>query len=277
MSKNKTILEWLQELPSGYKERAISQYDPNFRTDVPPKNIKDALLFFSDWSDTKEGGAFWHQVFDHYFYNEEPPELPDEPKPKTKETILDWLEELPEGYRQRAISQYDPSFCLNHSRSDTFSDKPTSLAQAVLSFCNWQNTKEGGYFWDKVYLHYTCGEKLPELPNQPLDKNQKISDNKTMNIKELRKNGHKVRVCHYRRFRHPNREEDFLFPYSKNTKNIPDFVGMLDNNGGLTTVEVTSPEGKTVIGHAKCHNTDVFNYKRGVEIALSRAFAKRKS
>lgn len=68
-----------------------------------------------------------------------------------------------------------------------------------------------------------------------------------------------------------DRDEVIIFPYSRKTKTVPEFVGKLDNNGGFTTVEVTNPNGVTTVGHAKCHNADIFNYRRGVEIALNRA------
>ena len=67
-------------------------------------------------------------------------------------------------------------------------------------------------------------------------------------IEQLRKNGYKVRVKHFRRH-----------SPSPETK------------GGKTVVEVRTPDGKEIKGEAICSPEDNYNKKIGVRIALGRA------
>lgn len=72
----------------------------------------------------------------------------------------------------------------------------------------------------------------------------------TTTVKQLRQSGYKVRVCHQRE---KNGEE--LSPW-----------------GGITKVEITTPEGNNIAGEAKCSSKDNYNKKIGIQIALGRAF-----
>ena len=65
-----------------------------------------------------------------------------------------------------------------------------------------------------------------------------------MSVYDLRKNGFKVRVNHYR---------------------------CTNNFGGATVVDVTHPLGKTFTGTSLCNYQDQFNRKLGLRIALGRA------
>ena len=50
MAKEKTIREWLEELPDGYRERALKNYDPEFcDTGIPIIDLADAVIARS-WS-----------------------------------------------------------------------------------------------------------------------------------------------------------------------------------------------------------------------------------
>jgi hypothetical protein len=93
-----------------------------------------------------------------------------------------------------------------------------------------------------------------------------------MTIQTARKTGYKVRVSHFRRFTNGH-GETILFPFSRKTKlrEIPHFVGDLETKGGFSLVDVTDARGVTVNTHARCHNTDNFNYKKGAKAALGRA------
>ncbi len=71
-----------------------------------------------------------------------------------------------------------------------------------------------------------------------------------MRVKQLRQSGYKVRVMHMR-----NKSD----------------VGY-DPHGGTTRVEITTPEGKELVGEARCSNQDNYSKKIGVAIALGRAF-----
>lgn len=68
-------------------------------------------------------------------------------------------------------------------------------------------------------------------------------------VKSLRQSGYKVRVNHQRKM-----QGEELSPF-----------------GGLTRIEITTPEGKDLAGEAKCSTKDNYNKKIGVSIALGRA------
>lgn len=71
-----------------------------------------------------------------------------------------------------------------------------------------------------------------------------------MTVESLRASGCKVRVMHTRR---PNSEG-------------------VNARGGKTVVEVTTPDGITLVGVSRCSRKENFNKKLGVRIALGRAF-----
>lgn len=70
-------------------------------------------------------------------------------------TVRGWLEQLPEGYRERALGQCT---CLD--------EKASSMEQAILDFQEWDITEEKGDFWVAVVRHYVKGTPLPPLPNK---------------------------------------------------------------------------------------------------------------
>ena len=79
-------------------------------------------------------------------------------------------------------------------------------------------------------------------------------------IKELRQSGHKVRVLHSRNVVYQQK--------------IDGSVKVFSPKGGKTSIEITTPEGKNVIGHSKCSEKDSWNRKLGNSIALGRAMAQ---
>ena len=58
MSELKPVIEWLKELPDGYRERAIAQYDG----EVADCKKQEAVGMYAYWSETKEGASFWAEV-----------------------------------------------------------------------------------------------------------------------------------------------------------------------------------------------------------------------
>jgi hypothetical protein len=70
------------------------------------------------------------------------------------------------------------------------------------------------------------------------------------NVEELRKSGYKVWVKHFRR----------------------GSLGGPNPRGGKTVVEVTTPDGVTLVGVSRCSRKENFNKRLGVRIALGRAF-----
>ena len=67
----KTIKEWLQELPDGYRELALANLvddvctfgQENKQVDSLSEAVQDAF----SWHDVDEGFGFWHAVASGYF------------------------------------------------------------------------------------------------------------------------------------------------------------------------------------------------------------------
>lgn len=75
MSKMKTVREWLNELPDGYRERAIANcQNPNAETG----SLREALFGAFAWWDSKEGYEFWDKVCNHNNATSSLPPLPTE-------------------------------------------------------------------------------------------------------------------------------------------------------------------------------------------------------
>jgi hypothetical protein len=72
-------------------------------------------------------------------------------------------------------------------------------------------------------------------------------------VERLRKSGFKVRVKHYR----------LMNPCG------------IKPRGGKTVVEITTPEGESLVGMARCSRNENFNKRLGVRIALGRAFKNK--
>ena len=80
--KVEAVKYFLNQLPDGYRERALAQVDKKrIKSYHKPVEIVTALTVFAVWKDTKEGEDFWNAVDNHYrFLNEYPtlPPLPNE-------------------------------------------------------------------------------------------------------------------------------------------------------------------------------------------------------
>lgn len=77
--KGKKISEWLNDLPDGYRELALANFKEQGKADKIMSSIDTSLCEFSDWRKTKEGEAFWYDVYNHYYRGSQ---LPPLPKPK---------------------------------------------------------------------------------------------------------------------------------------------------------------------------------------------------
>src|SRR5690554_1279010 len=62
MTKEKEIREWLEELPDGYRERALKNY-----YGLPARSLPYAILNAFTWRDTPEKHKFWNAVADWAF------------------------------------------------------------------------------------------------------------------------------------------------------------------------------------------------------------------
>lgn len=88
---------------------------------------------------------------------------PKMPPYKPKKTTIEWLEMLPDGYRERAIEQ-----CCQDQKTK----QQKGLPYAVLAFEGWNKTDEGDDFWSSVYFainedNTVNHDKLPPLPLEP--------------------------------------------------------------------------------------------------------------
>jgi hypothetical protein len=93
-------------------------------------------------------------------------------KQKTKDmskTIKEWLEELPEGYRERALANTYKSLLEAHD---------VSMVKALTRGFVWGKSQERFDFWADVESHYATGTPLPPLPQKtkPLKSNEQIFD-----------------------------------------------------------------------------------------------------
>lgn len=75
----------------------------------------------------------------------------------TDDPVRYWLERLPDGYRELALTNYGRRKTRN--RHD-----PNSIAVALFVAFGWAPSTEGHAFWNGVYLHYSNGDPLPPLP-----------------------------------------------------------------------------------------------------------------
>ena len=72
-----------------------------------------------------------------------------------KKTTLEWLQELPDGYRERAVANCVPLRQYSKSMSD-----------AICNMCDWKDTQEGAIFWVSVANQCQDGsDSLPPLPH----------------------------------------------------------------------------------------------------------------
>lgn len=78
--KGKKISEWLQELPDGYRELALANYDEKYSSTQVVKDLKTAIDKFCEWDKTPQGCEFWINVSE-YLYGESN-SLPPLPNPK---------------------------------------------------------------------------------------------------------------------------------------------------------------------------------------------------
>jgi hypothetical protein len=98
-----------------------------------------------------------------------PKDFPDffEPIPEGK-LVREWLQELPDGYRERAWNNlYNPA----HNNGKDEDSRVDDMACAIHLAFPWRSSPEGFHFWDKVESHYRNATPLPPLPDsQPTTK-----------------------------------------------------------------------------------------------------------
>ena len=99
---SKTTKEWFNQLPDGYRERALANMDEHSKS-VVHKSMGDAISCAFTWDESQEGAAFWMDVRYHYDYGTPLPPLPQKTKPlKSNEQIFDDV-------ANNVMAEYDPS------------------------------------------------------------------------------------------------------------------------------------------------------------------------
>ena len=69
----KTVKEWFNELPDGYRELALKNLN---NPEYEAKTMHDAISGGFLWLDTNEGRDFWTELESHYMIGTPLPELP---------------------------------------------------------------------------------------------------------------------------------------------------------------------------------------------------------
>jgi len=93
-------------------------------------------------------------------------------------------------------------------------------------------------------------------------------------VHQLRQSGVKVRVTHKRRYFDPvNKRWALLTDYERSLAPLPDFV-KAHEKGGLTIVNVTTPNGGEFEGQSNCSKKDVWVRKDGLNRALGKVFVQ---
>jgi hypothetical protein len=124
----KTRLEYFNEFPRFYKQRAIDNTPiGNFHMTAEDAShaIRGAFIF----SSSPEGDTFWQQ-----FSNTLLPDYIPESK-----SYKAWLELLPNPYRQEALSKE-----INEGEAN-------SLKDAIACAFNWDDTIEGHRYWSDLF------------------------------------------------------------------------------------------------------------------------------
>ena len=87
-------------------------------------------------------------------------------------------------------------------------------------------------------------------------------------VKELRQNGYKVRVTHYRYYKVYGGDKKLRAKHELN--GVCEHSNVLPN-GGKTEITVVTPENKEFSGVSVCNRIDAFIKREGTRLALERA------
>lgn len=63
---SKTIKQWLEELPSPYREQALKAVSPA-KANLPCTRMSYAIVYGFEWNQTPQGDHYWGELFDKYF------------------------------------------------------------------------------------------------------------------------------------------------------------------------------------------------------------------
>lgn len=87
-----------------------------------------------------------------------------------EKTVLEYLQELPDGYRERAIANTKGQALADFNDGGMverlFAMQKKSLKQTVAESFIWFLSPEGDDFWRAVFMWADSGEPLPLLPTE---------------------------------------------------------------------------------------------------------------
>lgn len=92
----------------------------------------------------------------------------------TMKTNKEWLSELPDGYRELALANYDNCDVYQCTDEDT---APT-MAGALCNSFQWKDSPEGREFWDAVHCYYRDSSRFgaPPLPESRIPNAEHVAD-----------------------------------------------------------------------------------------------------
>lgn len=177
-NRQMTQREWLNQLPSDYRERAIRASLP-YDLDVQRSGLADSIIAIR-WSQSPEGEDFWMSMYSWVVrgISIPPPRIPNgapiETFPQTMKTVREWLSELPEPYNQLALAA-DPRNWNNLTRN---------MCEGVVESRLWHvdtPSEQGAAFWLEVYNWQAYGAKRPEIP-RPKEPWEKLNGAKLLDL-----------------------------------------------------------------------------------------------
>ncbi len=134
----KTVKEWLEELPDGYRERALGQM---LDADRVVYSMAHALTRSLSWISSNEGFDFWSDVRNHYLYGLPLPPLPEDPMPTHVVEMTITQETIPT--KQHTLIQ--PGFPTNRTTAEMI-----AIMQQYKDEDEWECREWGREAWTRI-------------------------------------------------------------------------------------------------------------------------------
>ena len=150
-----TRTQWFSLLPDGYRERAEANADIDKRS-VLVESVYSALAGGFVWEKSPEKSTFWSKVSHNYLTPALLPPLPDKIKEapaQSQRLISEWYQDLPRGYRARAIRNMSNDVLVG------------TMQEAIILGMQWRDTPEKESFWHLVHNFYLGRNSLPAVPD----------------------------------------------------------------------------------------------------------------
>ena len=116
-----TVSGWLETLPSGYRERALGQYNGDH---IDAGSLAMAVMLFANWDKTKERDDFWDAVYNWACECGSLPPLPTDPP---ESAIVGTLETTHDDLAERIAIAIAPAIIAEWSYNNE--DLPAEIAK----------------------------------------------------------------------------------------------------------------------------------------------------